>query len=121
MAHTKGTKFPDFFPVSRESGVEKSSHETASTATQSGKFALFQFLSEKVWFQFQFPRLTPRSRLRPTRGRQVKVRRRKILRLSRRWLARMDQPPESNVHLRAGETSGAGHFRLSDARERSLI
>jgi hypothetical protein len=27
--------FPVFFPVSREFGLEKSSHETASTATQS--------------------------------------------------------------------------------------
>jgi hypothetical protein len=35
MITTKVTRFPVFFPVSREFGAEKGSNETASSATQS--------------------------------------------------------------------------------------
>jgi hypothetical protein len=87
MALAEVRKFPVFFPASREFGLKKSSHETASTATKSWKFSLFRFVSEQV--QFQFPRLNPRPRPQPTYARQTRVRRPKILRPSPKWFARM--------------------------------
>jgi hypothetical protein len=43
MASTEDIKFPVFFPVSREFGLEKSSHETASTASQYWYFSFIPF------------------------------------------------------------------------------
>jgi hypothetical protein len=41
MARDERAKFPVKFPVSREIELEKSSHATASTASQSWIFSLF--------------------------------------------------------------------------------
>jgi hypothetical protein len=42
MVSAEDAKLPIFFPVSRELRPEKSSHGTASTASQSLDFSLFQ-------------------------------------------------------------------------------
>jgi hypothetical protein len=50
MASTEDTKFPVFFPVSRELDWEKSSQETASTAIQFPHFSLFLLFLNKHLF-----------------------------------------------------------------------
>jgi hypothetical protein len=50
MASTEDTKFPVFFPVSREFGWRRSSHGTASTASQSCYFSLFPSFWQKPGF-----------------------------------------------------------------------
>jgi hypothetical protein len=46
-----GTKFPEFFPVSREFPAEKGSHVTASTAIESSQFlSLVRFVAKPADF-----------------------------------------------------------------------